>query len=87
MHSLHTHTGFCACLTAYLIYVCMESHYEKYMRKTRDYINEQNEKVWRPRGLYVTDPIDRGLRILEITIGPKAQQRDMVSSQFKQRDG
>lgn len=58
--------GFCACLTAYLIYICVESHYEKYMRKTRNYINEQNDKVWKPRGLFVTDPIDRGLRILEV---------------------
>ena len=70
-------------MTAYLINICMESHYEKYMRKTRDYINEQNDLVWKPRGLYVTDPIDRGLRILEITIGPRAQQKTMLGDQFK----
>lgn len=64
----------------------MESHYEKYMRKIRDYINEQNDKVWKPRGLYVTDPIDRGLRILEITIltnAPRAEHRNMINDQFK----
>ena len=29
---------------------------------------EQNEQVWTKRGLLITDPIERGLRVIEISI-------------------
>lgn len=60
--------GFLACLTAYLIYVCMETHYEKCLKRIARFIQEQNETVWLPRGLLVIDPVERGLRVVEIAI-------------------
>ncbi|KAF7274070.1 golgin subfamily A member 7 [Rhynchophorus ferrugineus] len=59
--------GCLACLTAYLIYICKETHYEKCLRKVSKFIAEQNERIYEPRGLKLTDPIMRGLRVLEIS--------------------
>lgn len=59
--------GCLACLTAYLIYICKETHYEKCLRKVSKFVAEQNERVYQPRGLIVTDPSMRGLRVIEIS--------------------
>lgn len=58
----------CACLTAYCLYMCIESYYDKCARKVGDFIAEQNDLRWKRRGLLVTDPLERGLRVIEITI-------------------
>ncbi|KAG7222168.1 hypothetical protein INR49_016740, partial [Caranx melampygus] len=55
--------GCLACLTAYTIFLCMETHYEKVLKKIAKYIHEQNDKIYAPRGLLLTDPIERGLRV------------------------
>ncbi|VVC90285.1 unnamed protein product [Leptidea sinapis] len=60
--------GCLACLTAYFIYICTETHYEKHLRKISKFISTQNERVYNPRGIHLTDPILRGLRVIEITI-------------------
>uniref|UniRef100_A0A7N6AHW6 Golgin subfamily A member 7/ERF4 domain-containing protein n=2 Tax=Anabas testudineus TaxID=64144 RepID=A0A7N6AHW6_ANATE len=60
--------GCLACATAYIIFFCMETRYEKVLRKISGYIQEQNEKIYAPRGLLLTDPIERGMRVLEISI-------------------
>nr|XP_020448282.1 golgin subfamily A member 7-like [Monopterus albus] len=60
--------GCLACLTAYTIFLCMETQYEKVLKKIARYIKDQNEKIYAPRGLLLTDPIERGLRVVEITI-------------------
>jgi hypothetical protein len=46
----------------------METHYEKVLKKVSKYIQEQNAKIYAPQGLLLTDPIERGLRVIEITI-------------------
>ncbi|XP_069557644.1 golgin subfamily A member 7-like isoform X2 [Brachyistius frenatus] len=56
--------GCLACLTAYTVFLCMETHYEKVLKKIARYIQEQNDKVYAPRGLLLTDPIERGLRVV-----------------------
>ncbi|XP_077428654.1 golgin subfamily A member 7-like [Vanacampus margaritifer] len=60
--------GCLACLTAYTIFLCMETQYEKVLKKVAKYIKDQNEKVYIPRSLLLTDPIERGLRVVEITV-------------------
>ncbi|XP_054876504.1 golgin subfamily A member 7-like isoform X1 [Poeciliopsis prolifica] len=60
--------GCLACLTAYTVFLCMETHYEKVLKRIAKYIQEQNDKIYAPRGLLLTDPIERGLRVIEITI-------------------
>ncbi|ESN92968.1 hypothetical protein HELRODRAFT_108199 [Helobdella robusta] len=57
-----------ACLTAYLVFLCMDTHYEKVLKKINRYIQEQNNSVYIPRGLLLVDPIERGLRVLEICL-------------------
>uniref|UniRef100_A0A8C5P2B6 Golgin subfamily A member 7 n=1 Tax=Jaculus jaculus TaxID=51337 RepID=A0A8C5P2B6_JACJA len=60
--------GCLACLTAYTIFLCVETHYEKVLKKVSKYIQEKNETIYAPQGLLLTDPIERGLRVIEITI-------------------
>lgn len=71
-----------ACLSAYLLYLCIETHYSKCMKKVAAFINDQNETVWKPRGLYVTDPIERGLRVIEIIIKVDETTRGNLSFYF-----
>ncbi|XP_014812908.1 PREDICTED: golgin subfamily A member 7B [Calidris pugnax] len=56
--------GCLACATAYFIFLCMETHYEKVLKKISKYIQEQNEKIYAPRGLLLTDPLERGMRVV-----------------------
>lgn len=60
--------GCLACLTAYCIYTCMDPHYDKCVKRCSRFIIEQNERYWVPRGLFITDPIERGLRVIEISV-------------------
>uniref|UniRef100_A0A8C2ZI30 Golgin A7 family member B n=1 Tax=Cyclopterus lumpus TaxID=8103 RepID=A0A8C2ZI30_CYCLU len=57
--------GCLACATAYIVFLCMETRYEKVLKKISGYIKEQNEKIYAPRGLLLTDPTDRGMRVTE----------------------
>ncbi|CAL8283728.1 unnamed protein product [Arctogadus glacialis] len=38
------------------------------LKKISGYIQEQNEKVYAPRGLLLTDPVERGTRVIEISV-------------------
>jgi len=60
--------GCMACLTAYIIYFCTETHYEKCLKKVSRFVHEQNDQVWTKRGLLITDPIELGLRVVEISL-------------------
>ncbi|XP_015271420.1 PREDICTED: golgin subfamily A member 7B isoform X1 [Gekko japonicus] len=60
--------GCLACATAYFIFLCMETRYEKVLKKISKYIQEQNEKIYAPRGLLLTDPVERGMRVIEVSI-------------------
>ncbi|XP_074642253.1 golgin subfamily A member 7B-like isoform X2 [Tubulanus polymorphus] len=57
-----------ACMTAYLSYLCMDTYYEKCLKKISRFTQEQNNTVYVPRGLMVIDPVERGLRVVEICI-------------------
>nr|CAG4641350.1 EOG090X0IRX [Eulimnadia texana] len=60
--------GCFACLTAYLLYCCTDTHYEKCLKKVAKFIIEQNERVFVPHGLLIIDPVERGLRVVEICV-------------------
>ncbi|MGH0116692.1 UNVERIFIED_CONTAM: hypothetical protein FKN15_021240 [Acipenser sinensis] len=49
--------------------MCMETRYEKVLKKISRYIQEQNEKMYAPRGLLITDPIERGMRVVSFQRG------------------
>lgn len=36
------------------------------LKKIAKYIQEQNEKIYAPRGLLLTDPIERGMRVVSL---------------------
>lgn len=56
------------CLTGYLSLLCLETQYDKSLRRLNEYVNEQNTSVFVPRGLMLTNPVERGLRVIEICI-------------------
>lgn len=56
----------CACLTAYLLLICMPTNYEKNVKKASELITNENERLFIPRGLLMVDPMERGLRCIEI---------------------
>nr|CAG4645940.1 EOG090X0IRX [Lynceus sp. MCZ IZ 141354] len=60
--------GCFACLTGYLLYCCTETHYEKCLKKASKFIIEQNERIYVPRGLLIIDPLERGLRVIEVFV-------------------
>ncbi|KAL9694209.1 hypothetical protein quinque_013494 [Culex quinquefasciatus] len=74
--------GCLACITAYLIYICTETHYEKCLRKVSKYIAMQNERVYNPKGLQITDPVCRGLRVIEISILDRPGRTRLFRSVF-----
>lgn len=41
----------------------------KVLKKIAKYIQEQNEKIYAPRGLLITDPIERGMRVVSLPTG------------------
>ncbi|KAI8789168.1 golgin subfamily A member 7 [Biomphalaria glabrata] len=57
-----------ACLTGYIALLCMDTYYEKTLKKVRIYLEEQNQTIYMSRGVMLIDPAERGLRILEIDI-------------------
>jgi hypothetical protein len=60
-----TVVSFCTC---YLSRLCLNTRYEKQIFKVRDFIERQNKRVFLPVGLCMTDPLEKGLRMLEINI-------------------
>lgn len=42
--------------------------FRQVLKKIAKYIQEQNEKIYAPRGLLITDPIERGMRVVSFLI-------------------
>merc|ERR1712156_773042 len=64
-----TYTEGClACLSANIILYFSETQYEKCLKKVSRFVHDQNEAVWTRRGLLLTDPVERGLRVVEVTL-------------------
>lgn len=51
-----------ACLTAYLVLICIPTNYEKNVKKASELISMENDRLFIPRGLLMVDPMERGLR-------------------------
>ncbi|KAF8565136.1 hypothetical protein P879_06917 [Paragonimus westermani] len=56
------------CLTAYLTFLCIRTHYEKILRKVTLAVEDLNEKLFLSSGLLMIDPSERGLRVIELRI-------------------
>ncbi|KAF0033731.1 hypothetical protein F2P81_013797 [Scophthalmus maximus] len=73
--------GCLACLTAYTVFLCMETHYEKVLKKITKYIQEQNDKIYAPRGLLLTDPIERGLRVKQRKVNTTVSVEELARTE------
>eukprot|EP00128_Syssomonas_multiformis_P014288 Colp12_sorted_trinity150504_noHs@8798 len=63
--------GCLACLSGFTLFLCMETRYEKCIQRLEDFIYEQNESIYGPKGLRIIGPMHHGLRLIEIKeIGP-----------------
>ncbi|CAH8504270.1 unnamed protein product [Schistosoma turkestanicum] len=56
------------CLTAYLIFLCMNTHYDKVLHKVTLAVADLNEKLFLPDEFLMIDPSERGLRVIELCI-------------------
>ncbi|XP_071828392.1 golgin subfamily A member 7-like [Apostichopus japonicus] len=65
--------GCFACLTAHTALLCMQTQYDKNLKRCTEYIKEQNIGIFLPKGLKVIDPFERGLRVIEILVLPVSQ--------------
>lgn len=57
--------------------------YFQVLKKIAKYIQEQNDKVYAPRGLLLTDPIERGLRVVSFPMFRTSQTFVLLGFSFK----
>uniref|UniRef100_A0A915PGP6 Ras modification protein ERF4 n=1 Tax=Setaria digitata TaxID=48799 RepID=A0A915PGP6_9BILA len=62
---LETLTG---CLSCYISRLFVKTQYEKSLLEINRFLAEQNTNVYLPSGVHLTDPIQRGLRVFEISL-------------------
>ncbi|KAL5471275.1 hypothetical protein EMCRGX_G029371 [Ephydatia muelleri] len=60
--------GCMGCLTGYLSHYCCKTSYEKRVEEVAQYIRNQNAAVFEQHGIIIGDPMDRGLRCIEVNI-------------------
>ncbi|XP_003383906.1 PREDICTED: golgin subfamily A member 7-like [Amphimedon queenslandica] len=60
--------GCLACLTGYTIHFCFKTHYQKCTERAARYIQERNYHIFERHGVLMGDPMDRGLRCIEVNI-------------------
>ncbi|KAL3320655.1 Golgin subfamily A member 7 [Cichlidogyrus casuarinus] len=56
------------CLSAYLIFLCIPTNYEKCLRRVSKKVLQLNTSLFVPQGLLMIDPAERGLRVIEVCI-------------------
>lgn len=50
------------------------------LKKIAKYVQEQNDKIYAPRGLLLTDPIERGLRVVSTLVSDVVEKNCLLSS-------
>ncbi|KAI6172496.1 Golgin subfamily A member 7 [Aphelenchoides besseyi] len=71
-------------LTCYLIRLVTRTRYEKKLVEIHKFIDQQNQKVFLPAGLCLTDPVERGFRVLEITILTSGLSNSPTHDEFEE---
>lgn len=56
------------CLTAYVIFLFIDTQYDRALKKVSKFIDQQNYTLNRSNGITLIDPMERGLRCMEIRI-------------------
>uniref|UniRef100_A0AC34QVH1 Golgin subfamily A member 7/ERF4 domain-containing protein n=1 Tax=Panagrolaimus sp. JU765 TaxID=591449 RepID=A0AC34QVH1_9BILA len=75
------------CGTCYLNRFFTATRYEKQLEKIRDYIDNRNKNIFIPSGLYLMDPKEKGLRVLEISLLATGKAYPISLRQNLNRDG
>ncbi|VDD95361.1 unnamed protein product [Enterobius vermicularis] len=52
------------CFSCYVSRIFSKVTYEKQLIEIKKFIDEQNERIYIPAGLHLTDPIERGMRVV-----------------------
>ncbi|GMT35780.1 hypothetical protein PFISCL1PPCAC_27077, partial [Pristionchus fissidentatus] len=61
---METFLGLCTC---YIFHPCTRSSYEIHLEDISDYIDDVNDQVFNSRGLHVGNPMEHGMRALEVS--------------------
>lgn len=76
-------SGAICCDVILLLHMAFLGMFLQVLKKIAKYIQEQNEKVYAPLGLLLTDPIERGLRVVSFPNGahrvPKQHSTSLYS--------
>ncbi|KYR00601.1 diacylglycerol kinase protein DgkA [Tieghemostelium lacteum] len=66
------------CLTFYSFYLCFNDKYKTCVNKIKEFIKEQNENVYNPKGVTWLNPINNGFLKIEILV----HQKESINSTF-----
>eukprot|EP00039_Didymoeca_costata_P023554 m.7478 g.7478 ORF g.7478 m.7478 type:complete len:185 (-) comp3720_c0_seq2:101-655(-) len=67
------------CLCGYFCALFYRSKYEMCMAQMSDFVEERNKKLFQPAGMKLINPLQRGLRIIEIEILPGLPQFNAIA--------
>uniref|UniRef100_A0AC34EZB5 Golgin subfamily A member 7/ERF4 domain-containing protein n=1 Tax=Panagrolaimus sp. ES5 TaxID=591445 RepID=A0AC34EZB5_9BILA len=76
---------FVSCGTCYINRYFVPTRYEKQLVKIRQYIDDRNKSVLIRSGICITDPMERGLRVLEISLLSTGQVSAQVVTQLSKQ--
>jgi len=60
--------GCLGCLTYYSIFFCYDDKYKKTILEFQGFLREQNERIYKPRGIEWLNPMDNGLLHIDIVV-------------------
>jgi hypothetical protein len=60
--------GCISCLSGYTVQFFFKTRYEKCIERASQYIQSENSRIYEPTGIILGDPMDRGLRCIEVCI-------------------
>eukprot|EP00053_Salpingoeca_punica_P005055 m.52415 g.52415 ORF g.52415 m.52415 type:complete len:188 (+) comp13071_c0_seq2:183-746(+) len=60
--------NFVSCLSAFILEACLPNPYNQHLKRLTAFVDKQNQEVFQPLGYRLVNPLDRGLRVLEIKL-------------------
>jgi len=58
--------GCVGCLSLFSLFLCYETNYKKVLRRIDIFLQQENDRIYAPKGLQILNPINNGLLELEI---------------------
>ncbi|XP_064383015.1 golgin subfamily A member 7-like [Halichondria panicea] len=69
--------GCFSCITGYTLHYCFKTYYERCVEEVARYLQQQNDSVYLNKGITFGDPMDRGLRCMEVVIARTPRETNM----------